>query len=64
MSDKRLWKVGVIGAVPVLICCIPLLVTLAGAAGLSNLIGTADFVPLMALAALLALPVCLLVRRK
>jgi len=64
MSGKGLLKVGVIGAVPVLICCIPLLVTLAGAGALSSLVGKLDYVPLMALAALVALPVYALVRRR
>ena len=45
MKDKRLFRVGVIGALLTTLCCFtPILVVLFGALGLAALVGYLDYV--------------------
>ncbi len=58
MREKRLLKIGVVGAIVAALCCLtPVLVLLLGAIGLSALVGGLDFVLLPALALFLALTI-------
>jgi mercuric ion transport protein len=64
MSEGRLLKVGVIGAVVVAICCFtPALAVLLGALGLSHLLGVLDYVLLPALLIFVGLIFCGLIRK-
>lgn len=58
MNNKRLFKVGLIGAIVSALCCFtPILVLLLGAVGLSSLLGILDYVLLPALAIFIGLTI-------
>ena len=58
MDEKRMLRLGVVGALVAAICCFtPLLVALLATVGLSALVGWLDFVLLPALAIFAALAV-------
>lgn len=65
MSDRRLLRIGVLGAVIAALCCFtPLLVVLLGAVGLSAVVGWLDYVLLPALVVFLGIIVYALARRQ
>ncbi|MCF8467220.1 MAG: mercury resistance system transport protein MerF [Sneathiella sp.] len=65
MKDKTLLKTGLIGTAVTALCCFtPILVLLAGAVGLSAVIGVLDYVLLPALALFICLTVYALWKRK
>ena len=56
MTDKSIFKIGIVGTIFTAICCFtPLLVVLLGVVGLSSLVGLLDLVLLPALAIFLLL---------
>lgn len=64
MTDGKLLKTGIIGTVVAALCCFtPILVVLAGAVGLSAIIGWLDFVLLPALVFFIGLTGYALYRR-
>ena len=64
MSEGKLLKVGVIGAVVAAICCFtPALAVLLGALGLSHLLGVLDYVLVPALLIFVGLIIYGLIRR-
>ncbi len=65
MDDRRLLKIGIVGAVVAALCCFtPLLVGLLAAVGLSALVGWLDYVLLPALAIFIGIIVYALVRQR
>ena len=65
MEDRKLFRVGVLGAVvATLFCVTPVLVLALGAVGLSAMVGWLDYVLLPALAVFLAMAVYGFVRRR
>ena len=65
MDDRRLFRVGALGAVAAAICCAtPLLVVLLAAVGISGAAGWLDYVLLPALAAFAAIMVYASLRRR
>ena len=64
-NDRRLLRVGIVGAAVAALCCFtPVLVVLLGALGLSALVGWLDYVLLPALAVFLAITVYALIRSR
>ncbi len=56
MSDPKLLKIGIIGAIVAALCCFtPVLVVLLGTVGLSAALGWLDYVLLPALALFIAI---------
>lgn len=65
ISDSRLLKMGVIGAVILALCCFtPVLVVLLGVVGLSAMLGWLDYVLLPALAFFIGLTIYAVWRRQ
>jgi mercuric ion transport protein len=64
MTNRPLLRTGIIGTVIAAICCFtPILVILAGAVGLSAIVGWLDYVLLPALAVFIGITIYALVRR-
>ena len=65
MEDRKLFGIGVGGALVAVICCFtPLLVVLLGAVGLSAVVGWLDYVLLPAVVVFLGLAALAVVRRR
>ena len=65
MEDRKLFGIGVGGALVAVICCFtPLLVVLLGAVGLSAVVGWLDYVLLPAVVAFIGLAALAVVRRR
>ncbi len=65
MEDRRLLRVGTLGAIlATLLCVTPVLVVALGAVGLSAAVGWLDYVLLPALAVFVGMVVFALVRRR
>ena len=65
MTDEKLLKVGIIGAIVAALCCVtPILVILVTTIGLSAIIGWLDFVLFPALAAFIAITVYALWKKR
>ncbi len=64
MTNRNLLRTGIIGTVIVALCCFtPVLVILAGAVGLSAIVGWLDYVLFPALAVFIGITIYALVRR-
>ncbi len=64
MTNRSLLRTGIIGTVIMAICCFtPVLVILAGAVGLSAIVGWLDYVLFPALAVFIGITIYALVRR-
>ena len=65
MNDRKLFRIGVGGALVAAVCCFtPLLVVILGAVGLSAWLGWLDYVLLPALALFLALTAYAIAQRR
>jgi mercuric ion transport protein len=64
MNERRLLKVGIVGAAITALCCFtPALVVLLGALGLSAIVGVLDYVLLPALLIFVGLIIYALIRK-
>ncbi len=65
MTDEKLLKVGIIGAIVAALCCVtPILVILVTTIGLSAIIGWLDYVLFPALAVFIAITVYALWKKR
>ena len=65
MTDEKLLKVGIIGAIVAALCCVtPILVILVTTVGLSAIIGWLDYVLFPALAVFIAITVYALWKKR
>ena len=65
MNDRKLMRIGIVGAVVAAICCFtPVLVVLLGALGLAGAIGMLDYVLFPSLALFLGIMVYALWKRR
>ncbi len=65
MDDRRLFRVGALGAIVAAVCCFtPLLVVLLGAVGLGAAVGWLDFVLLPALVVFLGVMLAAVLRSR